>query len=228
MAAARVLIVEDHDEIAAPLARTLQREGYDVERVGNGTEALARVAGGGVDAMILDLGLPDVDGLEVCSRARAAGYEGGILICSARSQELDLVVGLDHGADDYLAKPFSLAELLARVRALLRRTAARQASAQPAPAAALHVDRAARRVIAGGTELALTTKEFDVLALLTENPGAVVSREELMARVWDENWFGSTKTLDVTVGRLRSKLEDAAAGARVVAVRGVGFRLEHH
>jgi DNA-binding response OmpR family regulator len=167
-----------------------------------------------------------MDGLDVCRRVREDGFVGGIIICTARGDELDKVVGLDLGADDYLPKPFSLAELQARVRALLRRSAA--PTAPVAPEGTLHIDRSARRVTVGGNEVVLTAKEYDVLAVLSERPGAVVSRERLMSEVWDENWFGSTKTLDVTVGRLRQKLTDADARAEVVNVRGVGFRLEHH
>jgi DNA-binding response OmpR family regulator len=233
-----VLVVEDDDQIAAPLIRTLEREGYDVERVDAGLPAVERVATTGVDLVLLDLGLPDIDGLEVCRRIRAAGYVGGVLILTARGGELDRVVGLDVGADDYLAKPFGLAELLARTRALLRRSAsAAEALAAvattPAAAAApevdptaLSVDADARRVWVGPTELVVTAKEFDVLALLDSSPGAVFTRERVMDEVWDENWFGSTKTLDTTIGRLRQKLEDSGTSARVVTVRGVGFRLE--
>ncbi|MGI8524455.1 MAG: response regulator transcription factor [Nocardioides sp.] len=222
---ARVLVVEDYPDIAAPLVRTLEREGYDVTWVDHGQAALDELAGTPVDAMILDLGLPDMDGLEVCAQARASGFAGGIIICTARGDELDRVVGLDNGADDYLAKPFSLAELQARVRALLRRAAPIAAEA-PAPADGLHIDRPGRRVTFAGTSVNLTTKEYDVLALLAERSGAVVERDRLMTEVWDENWYGSTKTLDVTVGRLRQKLEDLGVPERVVTVRGVGFRLE--
>jgi DNA-binding response OmpR family regulator len=187
------------------------------------------VAAGGVDLVLLDLGLPDVDGLEVCRRLRADGFEGGIIILTARGGELDRVVGLDVGADDYLGKPFSLAELLARARALLRRSAPRPVAAAPgasASASGLRVDPHARRVWVGDGEVVLTVKEFDVLALLDVDRGAVVTRERIMDEVWDENWFGSTKTLDTTLGRLRQKLEEHAAPARIVTVRGVGFRLE--
>ena len=229
---ANVLLVEDDDKIAAPLVRTLEREGYTVERLADGLPALELLASGSVDLLLLDLGLPDVDGLEVCRRAREDGYAGGVIILTARDGELDRVVGLDVGADDYLAKPFGLSELLARVRAVLRRSAARTGKEPPAPPApaqpttGLRVDVQARRVWVGETELAATSKEFDVLALLDETRGAVVSRERLINEVWDENWFGSTKTLDATVGRLRQKLEDADAPAQVTTVRGVGFRLE--
>nr|WP_275669443.1 response regulator transcription factor [Nocardioides albidus] len=232
----RLLIVEDDDAIAAPLLRALQREEYDVDRVAAGLPAIERVAAGGVDLVLLDLGLPDLDGLDVCRRLRADGFEGGIVILTARAGELDRVVGLDVGADDYLAKPFSLSELLARVRALLRRShrpavaaavpPATAGPAAPAGTARFAVDPAARRAWAGTEELSLTAKEFDVLALLDERRGTVVTREDLMARVWDENWFGSTKTLDTTVGRLRQKLQDAGAPIRLDTVRGVGFRLE--
>ena len=231
-----VLLVEDDDQIAAPLIRTLEREDYVVERIAAGLPAIERVQTGGVDLVLLDLGLPDVDGLEVCRRIRANGYVGGVLILTARGGELDRVVGLDVGADDYLAKPFGLAELLARTRALLRRSApaADAAPAAAAPAAAatpsrdggFTVDTEARRVWVGADELVLTAKEFDVLALLHSSPGAVFTRERVMDEVWDENWFGSTKTLDTTIGRLRQKLEDSGTTARVVTVRGVGFRLD--
>lgn len=228
--ATRVLVVEDDDKIAPPLVRTLEREGYDVERVAEGLAAVDRIAAGDVELVLLDLGLPDIDGLEVCRRAREGGYHGGIIILTARDGELDRVVGLDVGADDYLAKPFALAELLARARALLRRSAAPVAAEAPAPAASstagLRVDTAARRTWVGDTEVSMTSKEFDVLVLLDETRGAVVTRERLTNEVWDENWFGSTKMVDATVGRLRQKLEEAGAPVQIANVRGVGFRLE--
>ncbi|WP_134765234.1 response regulator transcription factor [Nocardioides sp. 1609] len=220
----RVLVVEDEEDIAFPLVRTLEREGYDVGWVDSGQKALDELAGRSADVVILDLGLPDMDGLEVCKDARAAGFEGAIMIVTARAGELDRVVGLDYGADDYLAKPFGLAELQARVRALLRRTGA--GSAHDEPDGGLRIDVDARRVYAGDVEVPLTGKEFDVLSILAANKDKVVSRGRLMADVWDENWYGSTKTLDVTIGRLRQKLESVGVTERVVAVRGVGFRLE--
>ena len=242
-----VLIVEDDVDIALTLKRMLERQGYEVTWADTGEKGLAEIRRS-PHVVLLDLGLPDMDGLDVCRQARDEGYDGGIMILTARSDELDRVVGLDYGADDYLAKPFPIAEMQARVRALARRaarslgavegvsTAGEQTAATPsaAPAAAgspadehaLRVDVAARRTWVGRQELTLTTKEFDVLALLDAERGAVVTRERLMAEVWDENWFGSTKTLDVTMGRLRGKLEEAGATAEVVTVRGVGFRLE--
>lgn len=247
-----VVVVEDDDKIAAPLVRTLEREGHTVERFAEGRPAVQRLDGPDgavVDLLLLDLGLPDMDGLDVCRHVREAGYAGGIIILTARDGELDRVVGLDQGADDYLAKPFALAELLARTRALLRRSPYRPdttsttpqggaasapsspgspppATATPTGRAGLRVDPDARRVWVGDDEIAPTSKEFDVLAMLDVRRGAVVSREDLISEVWDENWFGSTKTLDTTVGRLRQKLEDARAPARITTVRGVGFRLE--
>lgn len=218
-----VLVVEDHPDIAYPLTRTLEREGYDVTWVENGRDAIEYLVSHDIDLIILDLGLPDMDGLEVCKAARSGGFEGGIMICSARGDELDRVVGLDYGADDYLPKPFGLAELQARARALLRRT---NHGGNDASAPILTVDPDSRRVTYGDVELALTHKEFDVLALLADSQDKVVSRERLMSEVWDENWYGSTKTLDVTIGRLRQKLEAVGEEVRVVTLRGVGFRLE--
>ncbi|MDQ4489446.1 response regulator transcription factor [Sinomonas sp. ASV486] len=230
----RILLVEDDDGIALPLVRTLEREEYDVERVADGAAALGRLLAGNRDLVILDLGLPDMDGLDVCRRAREQGFAGGIIVLTARSGELDRVVGLDVGADDYMAKPFGLAELLARIRAILRRSAPSD-PVEPAvrlgPGAAaaeggLEVDVASRRVHVGATEIPLSAKEFDLLVVLHEHRGAVVTRERLIDQVWDENWFGSTKTLDVRVARLRQKLDAAAARARVTTIRGVGFRLD--
>lgn len=229
-----VVVVEDDDKIAAPLVRTLEREGHTVERFAQGRPAVERVSAGAVDLVLLDLGLPDMDGLEVCRHVREGGYEGGIIILTARDGELDRVVGLDQGADDYLAKPFALAELLARTRALLRRSAPRPSApdaSEPATAPQpvdrrLQVDRDARRIWVGDSELQATSKEFDVLALLDTRRGSVIGRETLISEVWDQNWFGSTKTLDTTIGRLRQKLEEAEALLRITTVRGVGFRLE--
>jgi DNA-binding response OmpR family regulator len=222
-----VLVVEDEEDIAVPLMRTLEREGYAVSRVAAGAEAVDFAVEETPAVVILDLGLPDMDGIDVCRQMRAGGYQGGIIMVTARAGELDRVVGLDVGADDYLAKPFGLAELLARVRALLRRSALLVPDdSTVTTASGLKIDAASRRVHLGDREVALTAKEFDVLAVLAAQHDKVVPRETLMNQVWDQNWYGSTKTLDVTIGRLRSKLEAAEAGERVVAIRGVGFRLE--
>jgi len=224
----RILLVEDDTRLAEMLCEYLGGAGFRVVLAPFGATALERLAESPYDAVVLDLMLPDMDGLDVCRAARTAGFGGGIMIVTARGDELDRVVGLDYGADDYLAKPFGLAELQARVRALLRRSApARAEDGGTAQAGGLRIDGGARRVFsADDDEVLLTAKEFDVLALLAEHRDKVVSRDQLMAEVWDENWYGSTKTLDVTIGRLRQKLEDAGVAERVIAVRGVGFRLE--
>ncbi len=225
-----VLLVEDDDGIATPLAAALRGDGYDVTRAATGAEALA-VAEGGVAAVVLDLGLPDMDGVEVCRRLRVAAPGTPVLILTARTSEADTVVGLDAGADDYVTKPFRLAELLARLRALLRRAAAgggrTRGQHQTVTAADVRVDLDARRAWRTQDELELTPKEFDLLALLVAEAGTVVTRERIMEDVWDTNWFGSTKTLDMHVSWLRRKLGDDATHPRYIAtVRGVGFRFE--
>ena len=221
-----ILLVEDERDIAFPLGRTLEREGYAVAWVANGGEALDVVDDGPVDVVILDLSLPDMDGVELCRTLRQSGFAGGIVMMTARVGELDVVLGLDSGADDYIRKPFGLAELLARVRAILRRIGrhGHAATSLPSP---LRMDVEGRRAHAGEAELHLTNKEFGVLRVLMSHRGKVVTRERLMSEVWDEHWHGTTKTLDVTMGRLRAKLEEAGVPDRIMAIRGVGFRLEH-
>jgi DNA-binding response OmpR family regulator len=220
--AAEILVVEDDEAIASGLARVLESNGYSVEHVTHGRAALERVAG--PELVVLDLGLPDMDGIEVCRRMRMARPELAILILSARDQELDIVAGLDAGADDYLVKPFRLSELLARVRAHFRRTAATSPEEFPEPLRAGHVsvDLAARRAFSGGDEMPLRPKEFDLLALLVENAGRVVTRERIMREVWDTDWLGSTKTLDTHILNLRQRLP---AGS-ITTLRGVGYRYE--
>jgi DNA-binding response OmpR family regulator len=221
-----ILLVEDDDGIATPLAAALTGAGYDVVRARTGREALAR-AGQGAEAVLLDLGLPD--GVEVARRLRSTMPGVPVLMLTARTSEADIVVGLDAGADDYVTKPFRLAELLARLRALLRRAGDGRDDAQPDLVAAqdVRVDRAARRAWRGDEELELSAKEFDLLALLVANPGRVQTRERIMSEVWDTTWLGSTKTLDMHVSWLRRKLGDDAAHPRyITTVRGVGFRFE--
>ena len=221
---AQILIVEDDDAIATGLARVLDSQGHSVHRVGRGRAALEAVDGD-VALVVLDLGLPDIDGIEICRRLRAAWPDLAILILSARDQELDVVAGLDAGADDYLVKPFRLSELLARVRAHLRRGGAERPDEPAAPlhAGGITVDVGARRAFRDGAELTLRPKEFDLLALLAAHAGRVVTRERIMREVWDTAWTGSTKTLDTHVLTLRQKLGRPEA---ITTLRGVGYRLE--
>ncbi len=221
-----VLVVEDDDDIATLLIHSVEREGQIASRVSKGAAAIARVSLRPPALVILDLGLPDMDGVDVCRELRSRGFAGGVIMVTARSDETDKITGLDVGADDYLPKPFSLAELQARIRALLRRSAHPDDATVVATRAGLRLDSATRRVFQGSEEFALTTKEFDLLSLLASHLDKVVTRETLMDRVWDENWFGPTKTLDVTVSRLRAKMVSAGVAERVVSVRSVGFRLE--
>lgn len=216
-----ILIVEDDDTIASPLATGLERAGYTVTRVDTGEDALRMPQ---ADLVLLDLGLPDLDGSEVCRRMRETS-DVPIIVVTARGEELDRVLLLEIGADDYLVKPFGFRELLARIRAVLRRSG--QSSSTPEAMQVqtlgpLVVDRRARKVMLDDVELHLTPKEFDLLAFLAANAGAAISRDEILGEVWDTDWWGSTKTLDVHIASLRRKL-----GTRVSidTVRGFGFRL---
>src|SRR6201996_2753756 len=219
----RVLLAEDDTAIADPLARALRREGYEVQVRGDGPTALEHALSGAVDLLVLDLGLPGMDGVEVCRRLRSEGHGFPVLVLTARADEVDTVVGLDAGADDYVTKPFRLAELLARGRALLRRGTAEV----PGTVRGVRVDAEARRAWHGDTELDLTTKEFDLLWILLRDAGKVVTREQIMREVWDAKWWTSTKTLDMHISWLRRKLGDDAHHPRyITTVRGVGFRFE--
>ena len=216
----RVLLVEDDDAIAEPLAKGLQREGFEVDRVATGAGALDADP---ADLVLLDLGLPDVDGYEVCRQLRARSETLPIIVVTARGDEVDRVIGLELGADDYLVKPFGFRELVARIRAVMRRSG--RATAEPTDVVhhgSLEVDTRTRRVLVDGEEVALTRKEFDLLALLAADPGATRTREEILEQVWDPHWYGPTKTLDVHVASLRRKLGDPTL---IETVRGVGFRL---
>jgi DNA-binding response OmpR family regulator len=214
----RVLLVEDDVDIAEPLARALAREGYDVSSAGDGRVALESVLDAPPDLIILDVGLPGMDGLEVCRHVRDVRPQVPILMLTARDGELETVAGLDAGADDYVTKPFRLSVLLARVRAMLRRSAPPELTA-----GGVRVDQASRRAWRDERELDLSPKEFDLLALLVREAGTAVTRERIMDEVWDVNWFGSTKTLDMHMSWLRRKLGDPPL---ISTVRRVGFRFE--
>ena len=187
----RLLLVEDDSAIAEPLSRALDREGYSVVRASRGIDALTIAASEDhIDFVILDLGLPDIDGLEVCRRLRKGGLEAPVLILTARADEVDAVVGLDAGADDYVTKPFRLGELQARIRALLRRTqVAEDTSSNVYDINGVSLDPSARRVYVDGEELSLSAKEFDLLAVLMREAGSVVTRDDLMREVWGAEWW---------------------------------------
>ncbi len=225
-----ILMVEDEVSITEPLAEALAREGFDTEVAGTVAEALELAGRIDPDLVLLDVMLPDGSGYDVCRELRRDSSVP-IIMLTARGEETDRVVGLELGADDYVVKPFSARELAARVRAVLRR--AGDADREPADAAdavqrvgELRLDRDKRAARLGQQELDLTRKEYELLELLMREAGAVVSRERLIDEVWDVNWFGSTKTLDVHVSSLRRKLgEDPAEPRFIHTVRGVGFRL---
>jgi DNA-binding response OmpR family regulator len=211
----RILLVEDDDAISAPLARGLAREGFDVAVARDGVSGLQAGLSPDVSLVILDVGLPHLSGLEVCRRLRAARPKLQILILTALAEEVNAVDGLDAGADDYIPKPFRLAELLARVRA-----AARRADPVELTAGGVRMDPAARRAFLGDQELTLSPKEFDLLARLMTDAGKVVTREQLLRDVWQTTWQGSSRTLDQHVSWLRSKIGDTL----IVTVRGKGYR----
>ena len=224
--ATRVVVVEDEQSISDPLRSALEREGYQVEVAATGADGLEAVQAHDPDVVLLDLMLPDIDGRDVCRTIRASSRVP-IIMLTARGLETDRVVGLELGADDYLVKPFGMAELIARIRAVLRRSA-------PDPAAGadqaivlgdVRLDPRTRAATLGGGALDLPRREFDLLHMLMAHAGTVLSRQRLMDDVWGVDWFGSTKTLDVHVAGLRRRLGDDAQGSRYIhTVRGVGFR----
>ncbi len=224
MTGQRILIVEDDQRIGSSLLRALDGSGYDAVWEQTGRAGLASVASVRPDLVLLDLGLPDVDGLTVCRQIHETDPTVDVVMLTARDEELDIVVGLDAGAVDYVTKPFKLAELLARIRAQLRRREARLDSRSSV--GDLVLDLGARRVWLDEEELEMRPKEFDLLSRLVEDAGLAVSREALMSDVWDEHWFGSTKTLDFHIAALRRKIDRPGHDSRITTLRGVGYRFE--
>ena len=227
----RILLVEDDATIGDVLTTSLRSQAYNVTWERTGAAALARAAAGAVDLIVLDLGLPDLEGTEVCRLLRRAQPGCVLVILTARSAEMDVVVGLDSGADDYLVKPVRLAEFHARLRAHLRRNDDVGSTSEVRRFGDLVVDVLRRRVTVAGRELRLRPKEFDLLARLAAEPDVALRRETLMSEVWDEHWFGSTKTLDVHVAALRRRIAEMAAATaaevpEIVTLRGHGYRLE--
>jgi DNA-binding response OmpR family regulator len=215
-----IWLVEDDPSIGPGLVRTMEAEGHDVEWATSVAEADALV--GDPDLLLLDLGLPDGDGLDVCRRLSERHPQMRTIILTARRGEIDVVLGLDAGAMDYISKPFRLSELLARVRAQLR-----DRSQDRVALGDLLIEIGPRRVRIRGEEVELRPREFDLLARLAADAGSVVHREVLMSDVWDEHWFGGTKTLDVHIAHLRRRLGEAPGQpSRITTVRGVGYRLE--
>ncbi len=216
-----VLVVEDDLAIGPGLVQALVAAGHPALLAVNGAEAMEALAGEPPGVVLLDLGLPDTDGVALCRQLRRRLPDAGIVVVTARTEEMDAVLALDAGADDYVVKPFRLAELMARVRAHLRRVSVVSGVLELGD---LVVDPGARRAWVDGGELTLRAKEFDVLTLLALEVDRVVTRDRLMAEVWDEQWFGSTKTLDMTISSLRRKL--GAVGRRITTLRSVGYRME--
>ncbi len=223
--ATRVVVVEDEQSIADPLRSALEREGYMVEVASTGAAGLEAVRRDEPDVVLLDLMLPDIDGRDVCRTIRSSSRVP-IIMLTARGLETDRVVGLELGADDYLVKPFGMAELGARIRAVLRRRGAAAAPAGDVIAIADgRLDARTRSATHAATPLDLPRREFDLLHMLMANAGTVLARQKLMDDVWGVDWFGSSKTLDVHVAGLRRRLGDEAQGSRYIhTVRGVGFR----
>jgi DNA-binding response OmpR family regulator len=228
-----VLVVEDDELIASSLVRALRSRGYEATTVGCVADSIEAIDANPPDLVLLDLGLPDGDGTEVATHVASRHPTVPVIVLTARNTEVDMVLGLEAGAVDYVTKPFRLAELLARIDAHLRlRDAAMQGSGDVRATADLTVgdltvERGSRRVLLDGAEITLRPKEFDLLERLARSAGLVVTREELIDDVWDENWWGSTKTLDVHVNSIRRKLGEApGAPSRIRTIRGVGYRLE--
>ncbi|GHB50427.1 DNA-binding response regulator [Streptomyces cirratus] len=228
------LVIEDDDIIGRHLESGLRGNGYTTTWCRTGSAGLTAAHHDPPDFVLLDLGLPDLDGIDLARRLRQDVPDLLIVILTARTDEIDVIAGLDAGADDYLVKPFSMTVLLARLRAHLRRRPLPDVQdVEPIRLGDLTVDTAARRALLAGEDVPLRTKEFELLAELARHQGSAVSRETLMARVWDENWFGPTKTLDVTMASLRRRLHTAEAATprpvrlpHITTLRGHGYRLD--
>jgi DNA-binding response OmpR family regulator len=221
----KVLLVEDDLAIAEPLARALRRDEHEVMVCGDGVQALEAARVTDPDLVVLDLGLPGMDGIEVCRILRAEGNRVPVLMLTARAAEMDTVVGLDIGADDYVAKPFRAKELMAGIRSLMRRGT--PAGPTKITVQDVMVEPEARRVSVAGKQITLSVKEFDLLYALIREAGTTVTRERLMRDVWHTHWYASSKTLDMHVSWLRRKLGDSAQNPRyITTVRGVGLRFE--
>lgn len=222
----RILLVDDEQLITESLSYSLKREGFDVEAVADGLSAIKAVEEKNPDLVVLDLMLPDISGFEVCRRLRTFTTTPVIML-TARGEEIDRVLGLEVGADDYLAKPFSFRELLARIQAMLRRVQLDRQIPQPqlVRMGQINLDPVARRVYKGDQEIQLSAREFDLLAVLMKNAGRAMSRDELIKLVWGDDWVGDPRTLDVHVRWLRLKIEeDPAVPLYIQTVRGFGYR----
>jgi DNA-binding response OmpR family regulator len=219
----RILLVEDDPSVAASVIDGLVNANLDVEHVSTGSEAIAKALAQNFDLILLDLGLPDMDGQDVCRSVRETSTTP-IIVLSARSEEIDRVLALEFGADDYMVKPFGMRELVARIRAVARRVSSTEAapSTLTQEIGALSIDRRSQKVFVNGEDVYLTPREFELLAYLATDPGAVYRRNDIMSEVWDTNWYGTTKTVDAHVAALRKKLGNQNW---IEAVRGVGFRL---
>lgn len=219
-----ILVVEDDETIWRGLNQALTGQGYEVSLASTGGAALSAYEDvSEPDLVLLDLGLPDMDGIALCRELRSRHPDATVVILTARTEEIDIVLGLDAGADDYLTKPFRLSELLARVRAHLRRKVS-TGEVDVIEIDELRIDFDAHRVTVDGAEVQLRAKEFDLLTLLVREAGRVLPREQIMSEVWDITWSGSTRTLDQHMSSLRHRL--GAAGAHIVTIRGVGFRYD--
>ena len=219
----RILLVEDDPSVAASVIDGLVNANLEVEHVSTGSDAISKALNQEFDLILLDLGLPDMDGQDVCHSVRETSTTP-IIVLSARSEEIDRVLALEFGADDYMVKPFGMRELVARIRAVARRVSPTESGSVAATQniGALSIDRRSQKVFINGEDVYLTPKEFDLLAYLATDPGAVYRRNDIMNEVWDTNWYGTTKTVDAHVAALRKKLGNQDW---IEAVRGVGFRL---